>query len=105
MKQNDIYIKYEIKKRILDIDPKAEIILYGSRARDKNTEDSDWDLLILIDDKFSLKKEKEFRDYLYDLELEMNIDLSVFVYNKNDWESRRNISSFYMNVNTDGIEL
>lgn len=51
------------------IDPIAEVILYGSRARDESHEGSDWDLLILTNYSVDLKKESEFRDNLYDLEL------------------------------------
>ncbi|MBK9980810.1 MAG: nucleotidyltransferase domain-containing protein [Saprospiraceae bacterium] len=37
-------VKHEIK----GIDPNAEVILFGSRARGDFREDSDWDFLILL---------------------------------------------------------
>ncbi len=39
----------KVKEALEEIEPSAEIYLYGSRARRDNREDSDWDFLILID--------------------------------------------------------
>jgi predicted nucleotidyltransferase len=38
-----------ISKAIRRKDPYAEVFLFGSRARGDNRPDSDWDILILID--------------------------------------------------------
>ena len=58
-----------IRKNVNEIDDNAEIILYGSRARDDGRIDSDWDILVLTDYPVSLEKEKIFRDKLYTLEI------------------------------------
>ena len=48
MKSSDIL--KEIKRIAKEVLPKgAQLILYGSRARNEAGEDSDWDLLILLD--------------------------------------------------------
>jgi len=39
----------EIKNTVLAIEPNATLILYGSRARGSYREDSDIDLIILVD--------------------------------------------------------
>jgi len=36
-----------IRKNVDEIDDNAEIILYGSRARGDERQDSDWDILVL----------------------------------------------------------
>jgi len=38
-----------VKNAVKQIEPSAEIILYGSRAREDFNEGSDWDFLILVD--------------------------------------------------------
>lgn len=48
-----------IKKQVKDIDPFADIILYGSRARGEERSDSDWDILILINTKADIETEKK----------------------------------------------
>ena len=87
------------------IDPKAEIILYGSRARGDERPDSDWDILVLTDYPVDLKKERIFRDNLYELEIELGEPFSIFVYSKNDWITKQKISPFYSNVTQEGVSL
>ncbi|MBK7338020.1 MAG: nucleotidyltransferase domain-containing protein [Saprospirales bacterium] len=41
-------ILQRIKESIRQVDPQAELILFGSRARNEERSDSDWDLLILF---------------------------------------------------------
>jgi predicted nucleotidyltransferase len=105
MKKRTKYIIQLIRKNISMIDPKAEIILYGSRARGDNRPDSDWDILILTDYPVDLNKERVFRDSLYDLELETGEPFSVFVYSKNDWTSKQRITPFYNNVIQEGVKI
>jgi len=105
MKRRTKYIAQLIRQNIHMIDPKAEIILYGSRARGDERADSDWDILVLTDYPVDLKKERTFRNNLYDLELQTGEPFSIFVYSKNDWISRQKITPFYNNVIQEGIRL
>jgi len=93
-------IKSKIKKK----DSKAEIILFGSHARGEAQTDSDWDILILLDSlNVTRKTEKEYREELFDIELEIGEPISTFVYSKNDWESQHSITPLYKNIKRDGI--
>ena len=87
------------------IDPKAEIILYGSRARGDDRPDSDWDILVLTDYPVNMEKEMNFRNNLYDLELETGESFSLFIYSKSDWTTRQRITPFYQNVSQEGVAL
>ena len=99
-------IRFEvIRNTISSVDPKAEVILYGSRARGTERNDSDWDILILTDYAINLQIERKFRDNLYDLELETGEPFSVFAYSKNDWQTKQRITPFYQNVTQEGILL
>ncbi len=103
MKVKTEYISKLIRNSISSIDPKAEVILYGSRARGDERNDSDWDILILTDYSINLQNEREFRDKLYDLELETGEQFSVFTYSKNDWQTKQRITPFFQNVTQEGI--
>jgi len=105
MKAKTQHISQLIRNSIRSIDPKAEVILYGSRARGDERIDSDWDILILTDYYVNLQIERKFRDKLYDLELETGEPFSVFVYSKNDWQTKQRITPFYQNVTQEGIQL
>ncbi len=94
-----------IKQNIADIDPNAQVILFGSQARGNEKEDSDWDLLLLTDYPMNLDKERQFRNHLYDLELEIGEPFSLFSFSKDDWNNRQKITRFYFNVSKEGISL
>jgi hypothetical protein len=94
-----------IRHYINAIDPKADVILYGSRARGDERPDSDWDILILTDYSVDLITERKFRNKLYDLELETGEPLSIFVYSKNDWQTKQRITPFYENVTQEGVRI
>jgi predicted nucleotidyltransferase len=105
MKEKDSYIAFRIRSEIKQIDPKAEIILFGSRARGDAKEESDWDVLILIDSINLLEVEDLFRDKIYDLELETGEIISMFVYNKKDWNSRHKVTPLYKSIKKEGVIL
>ena len=105
MKRKTKHIAQLIRKNINLIDPKAEIILYGSRARGDDRPDSDWDILILTDYPVDLEKERKFRNNLYDLELETGESFSLFIYSKSDWTTKQRITPFYQNVSQEGVAL
>lgn len=105
MKSRTKNITRLIKQNISEIDPKAQVILFGSRARGDERAESDWDLLVLTDYPVDLEKERRFRNHLYDLELETGEPFSLFAYSKYDWKTKQKITPFYINVTKDGIVL
>jgi predicted nucleotidyltransferase len=105
MKRKTKHISILIKQAIGRIDSDAQVILYGSRARGTERIDSDWDILVLTDYPVDILKERQFRNALYDLELETGEPFSVFVYSKNDWDTKQIVTPFYVNVTNDGIRI
>ncbi len=83
----------------------VKVILFGSQARGDAREDSDWDLMILVDkDKL---EESDYDKYSYPLfELGWKIDAEIhpLLYTLKDWHSK-NCSMFYHNVEREGILL
>jgi predicted nucleotidyltransferase len=80
--------------------------LFGSRARGDSGINSDWDILILVDqypvDRVS---EQIYREVIFDIELETGEPISIFVFSKKDWESRHTITPLYRNVRKEGVLL
>lgn len=104
MKQD--LIKERISKSIHRKDPNADAYLFGSRARGESTPESDWDILILIDEnKVTNEIEDNFRDELYDLELETGQVISAFIYSKKYFINYLNYSPLFKNVKREGLKL
>src|SRR3989339_1227870 len=75
----------KVKEALKEIEPSAEIYLYGSRARRDNREDSDWDFLILIDGVVDTARTDRIRYRLYEIEWETGEILSSIVRNRREW--------------------
>lgn len=101
------HILQKIKDTVLQKEPDATIILYGSYARGEEREDSDIDILILVDsDKEKITHDEKIKiTYpICDLELEMETIISPVVYSKKGWANHR-VTPYYENVNREGIVL
>ena len=97
-------ISSQIKTAVLSVDPAAEVILFGSRARGDSRSDSDWDVLILVGkDEITWEYEREFRHKLYDIELSISQPISVFVYSKKDWIGRFSVTPLFEAIQSEGI--
>jgi len=93
-----------IRQKVDELDSTAELILYGSRARGDHKRDSDWDVMILLNRKNVDKKtEQVFRHHLLDIELEIGVPVSVFVYSKSDWEGKYSITPLFRSIKKEGI--
>ena len=84
--------------------PNERMILFGSQARGDYREDSDWDLLLLLDKpkKEEIDDEKAFQFVL--MGWDYGTYLSIKIYTVNDWKKRK-YSPFYENVINEGIEI
>ena len=83
----------------------ARLILFGSQARNDAREDSDWDLLILLNDK-QLQTDT-FGAYAYpfvELGWEYGTYFSPKIYTYAEW-ARRKGTPFYDNINREGVVL
>jgi len=106
MTDKERYIIKIISKRIKELNPDAEIILYGSHARGQAKKDSDWDILILLNKQnVTLTTEQKYRHYLLDVELEIGQPISVFVKSKKVWETKYPVTPFYQNIKNEGIRI
>ena len=75
------------KKAVQEIVSKADVILFGSRARHQELPDSDYDLLVLFKTEDTPSLKQKVRDALYDLALEYDVVVSTFIYSRQRWES------------------
>jgi predicted nucleotidyltransferase len=94
-----------IKEAVADLQPQAEVILYGSRARGTSTPVSDWDVLILVPHDSRVVRQA-LRRRLYEIEWACGEVISVVVREKSVWNNPKfERSPFHRNVEKDGIRL
>jgi len=96
----------QVKDAVLGIEPTAEVILYGSRARGDSNADSDWDFLILVDGRVDDGRVDAIRHSLYEIEWKSDQVLSSIVRNRDQWNSRPlKGTPFHRNIELEGIAL
>ncbi|MFT4092601.1 MAG: nucleotidyltransferase domain-containing protein [Niabella sp.] len=96
----------KIKQTVLQVEPEARVILYGSYARGEEKEDSDIDLLILVDkDILNYEDGKRITYPLFSLGYDEGVLISPIVYSKKNWETKYVITPFYENVTREGLFL
>jgi len=102
----DTVMLQRIKQNVLEVDPQAEVWLYGSRARGTAREDSDWDVLVLSPkETLTTAEESRFVDHMCKLIVDTGEVIQLFAYGKYDWHHRHRITPFYQSVNKEAIRL
>ena len=98
-------ILQEIKKAVLGVEPNAEVMLFGSRARGDFHEESDWDVLVLTDeDEKDFEFKRKIRRSLLDVQLRVGEGISTIIHNKN-WWNKLKATPLYSEINKDGLGL
>lgn len=101
----DAFIE-DIKKAIHELEPDAQIILYGSRSRKDSTTESDWDFLILVDGPVDDERTDRIRHRLYEIEWESGEVVSCIVRNRQQWHRPPYSGTpFYKNIVEEGVPL
>ena len=77
----------QVKQTIHEIEPDADIILYGSRARGDAHPESDWDFLILLDGVVDDARTDAIRHRLYNIEWDGGEVLSAIVRSRHEWHT------------------
>jgi predicted nucleotidyltransferase len=96
----------ECKTAIREVAPEAGLILYGSRARGDAQEDSDYDLLVLVDREADMDLERAVVDRLVLLEVRTGKVLTVLIYSRSQWDSALyRAMPFHKNVTREGVPV
>ena len=95
-----------VKKVIHEIEPSAEVILYGSRARKDFTSESDWDFLVLLDGPVDDECADRIRHLLYESEWECDEVLCYVICSREEWNSPHyRAMPFHQNIEQEGIAI
>ena len=97
-------ITNRVKQSVASVDPKAKVILFGSRAREDYNTNSDWDFLIITSNDSNESFKRKIRETLIDTELEAEEVISTLIYSQQTWSEYQSIP-LYKSITRDGFEL
>ena len=96
----------KVKDAVLEIEPGAQVVLYGSRARGEAEPDADWDILVLLDGPVDADRISRTRHRVYEVEWETGEVLSTIVESREQWETPLSRATpFRRNVEREGVLL
>ncbi|MCJ7778171.1 MAG: nucleotidyltransferase domain-containing protein [Sedimentisphaerales bacterium] len=96
----------QVKQAVREIEPSAEIILYGSRSRKDSDAQSDWDFLILLDGPVDDACIDKIRHRLYEIEWACDEVLCSIIISREEWNSPLYKSMpFHQNVEIEGVVI
>ena len=94
-----------VKSAVLSVEPEAQVILFGSRARGDWNEDSDWDFFVLTDRKDKWQLDRLLMKPIYQLMLEADEFIQFIQFPKSDWKAGRTPNFLVRNIREEGILL
>lgn len=85
----------------------SSVILYGSYAREDYDDESDIDVMVIVDLPASRIKEfnRVFSDFSLELDLQYDVVLSLLLQDKATFERWKGSSPFFQNVLNEGVEF
>ena len=81
------------------------IILYGSVARNDNTDERDIDIVIIIKNEMDDATKEQFIHWSAELDLRYDRVFSIIDIQEENMEKWRNVLPFYQNIQKEGIIL
>jgi predicted nucleotidyltransferase len=96
----------KVKELVINIEPSAEVILFGSHARNDFTKYSDWDFLVLVDGVLDTLRVDRIRHSLYEIEWATGEVISAIVKSRQLWhDPRYQIIPLFKSIEADGIRI
>jgi predicted nucleotidyltransferase len=84
-------------------DSVREVILFGSQALNAANENSDFDVLILLDKDYSGKDENQILDICYEIDLKYNIIIDAHLLSVHELSTIRGKQTVFVNAINSGI--
>ena len=104
MDSEKISIVKDLKRRLSRqlTDNLKEVILFGSQLTENNTQDSDYDILIIVKQKADWKLERKISDICYEIDLKYGIFTDTHILAENEINSPRGRQPIFYNAINQG---
>ncbi len=95
----------DLKTHLQEHYPKAlrEVVLFGSRAHGNAQEDSDYDILIILNKNYTAEDENQILDLCYDINLKYDILIDAHLLSVQELNTLRGRQPIFINALDTGI--
>lgn len=104
---NRLAIAKEIKQRLLQNfgDEINKVVLFGSQSRGTAADDSDYDILVVLEHEYDWRTRRQISHSCYDVDLEYDVLTDVKVISIDELHSAKGRQPFVINALKEGIAL
>jgi len=101
--------KYQILTELRELlsgklkDNLKDVVLFGSQLKESKSQDSDYDILILLHKTSNWKLEREISDLCYEIDLKYGIITDVHILPDDDLKSPRGKQPIFINAIANGF--
>lgn len=97
----------DLKKNLKELfaDDLVQIIIFGSYVYGKYDNDSDLDVLVIINSEDTASYENDLLDASVDLSLKYDIVISAFLESRDTFNKYKNIKPLYSEIQKNGIDI
>jgi len=82
------------------------IILFGSRARGDFKEDSDWDILVIVKEEFSIKEKRRLMGSIYKRLARLEDSYEIIIKTERDFERMKKVvGSLSYDADLEGVTI
>jgi len=104
--QQHTEILAQIKIQVQAILPNSELMLFGSRARNENSNDSDYDILVITENLMSVNIKRDFRTKIRKALLKINILSDILIESKNEINIKKKLPGHIIkNAIIEGVKI
>ncbi len=88
----------QIKNKVREIIPDAEVSLFGSRAINNETNESDWDVLITSKKPVNKETKRFIQKALFPLSVTLAAFINTVIVNEDDWNNNPSYYSLRQSI-------
>ena len=99
----DKQILSSIKREVNQITPHAQILLFGSRAKNTFTQESDWDILVLTPEPVSKNLKKQLQERIFPISVQIGSFINLLVVQEDEWLNNPAYYSLRQNISSEAI--
>ena len=105
LSENEKKAVLALKKEVLKLDKKAKLIIYGSKVRGDFDEESDIDVLIILNNPLELKY--KILDIATEIELNYDVVFGIMIISQEEFQNSNIFrqSLYFKNIKSEGIYL
>ena len=94
-----------IKSAVLQVLPDAQVILFGSQVNEKAHDESDWDILVLINSTVTPKLKQTLHNTIFPLSVSAGVFINFLLVAKKDWQQSPSFYSLKSSIANNSISI